>query len=96
MNLLPPKDLSLTYPQVMLQRLEKVRPMYRITDWIDDWQRSEELTQRITAFPTPSHAHSAPVSETHHLMHLCHTQPMALSIPLYILTSLAVRVHPTE
>lgn len=38
----------------MLRRLEKVQPVYRITDWIDDWQRSEELTQRITAYPAPS------------------------------------------
>ena len=38
----------------MLQRLEKVQPVYRITDWIDDWRRSEELTQRITAYPAPS------------------------------------------
>lgn len=37
----------------MLERLEKVQPVYRITDWIDDWQRSEELTQRITAYPAP-------------------------------------------
>lgn len=40
--------------QAMLQRLEKVQPTYCITDWIDDWQRSEELAQRITTYPTPS------------------------------------------
>lgn len=36
----------------MLQRLQSVKPVYRISDWIDDWQRSEELTQRITAYPS--------------------------------------------
>lgn len=50
------------YIQALLQRLEKVKPMYRISDWIDDWQRSEELTQRITAYPTAPHAHT--VSDT--------------------------------
>ena len=38
--------------QAMLQRLQKVKPVYRISDWIDDWQKSEELTQRIAAYPT--------------------------------------------
>lgn len=39
----------------MLQRLQKVKPMYRIGEWIDDWRRSEELTERITAYPTSTH-----------------------------------------
>ena len=38
----------------MVQRLQKVKPVYRISDWIDDWQKSEELAQRITTYPTKS------------------------------------------
>ena len=49
------RDHCILTPQAMLQRLEKVKPMYRISDWIDDWRRSEELTERITAFPTSTH-----------------------------------------
>ena len=43
--------------QAMLERLQKVQPVYRISDWIDDWQRSEELTQRISAYPNHSTTH---------------------------------------
>ena len=35
----------------MLQRLQKVEPMYKVTNWIEDWQRKEELTTMITAYP---------------------------------------------
>ena len=35
----------------MLQRLQKVEPMYKVADWIEDWQRKEELTTMITAYP---------------------------------------------
>jgi hypothetical protein len=48
--------------KAMVQRLQKVKPVYRISDWIDDWQKSEELAQRITTHPTksPSRSKSAP------------------------------------
>ena len=35
----------------MLKRLEKVEPIYKVTDWIDDWRKKQELTERITAYP---------------------------------------------
>ena len=35
----------------LLKRLEKVQPIYRVSDWVDDWQKKEELTSRITAYP---------------------------------------------
>lgn len=35
----------------MLKRLEKVEPIYKVTNWIDDWRRKEELTDMITIFP---------------------------------------------
>ena len=46
------------FPQAMLQRLQKVQPVYRTSDWIDDWQKSEELSQRITTYPSPSSTHT--------------------------------------
>jgi len=36
----------------MLQRLQKVEPTYKVSDWIDDWQQKEELTELITAYPS--------------------------------------------
>lgn len=36
----------------MLKRLQQVEPMYRVQEWIDDWQRKEDHTERITAFPS--------------------------------------------
>lgn len=35
----------------MIKRLETVAPMYRMSNWVDDWQRKEELTSMITAYP---------------------------------------------
>lgn len=35
----------------LLKRLQKVGPMYRVSDWINDWQRKEELTSMITSYP---------------------------------------------
>ena len=35
----------------MLERLQKVKPMYRVDEWIKDWQRNGELTEMITAYP---------------------------------------------
>ena len=36
----------------MQKRLEKVEPMYRIADWVEDWQKNAELTALITQFPS--------------------------------------------
>ena len=68
--------------QAMLQRLEKVQPVYRISDWIDDWQKSEELTQRITAYPPPR----TPVS---FLTHLYEFYRVCVCVGVYV--RLAVR-----
>ena len=35
----------------MLKRLQSAEPMYKISNWADDWQRKEELTSMITAYP---------------------------------------------
>lgn len=35
----------------MLKRIEKVEPIYKVSEWIDDWQRKEELTSMITNYP---------------------------------------------
>ena len=35
----------------MLKRLEKVQPIYKVSDWVEDWQRKEELTSMITCYP---------------------------------------------
>ncbi len=35
----------------LLKRLEEVEPMYKVSEWIDDWQRKEELADMITSFP---------------------------------------------
>ena len=35
----------------MLKRLEKVEPIYKVSDWIEDWRRKEEITGMITAYP---------------------------------------------
>ena len=43
-------DLYLT--QAMLHRLQLVQPNYKVTDWIDDWQKKEELSENITTFPS--------------------------------------------
>ena len=37
--------------QEMLKRLEKVEPMYKVSDWIEDWRKKEEITGMITAYP---------------------------------------------
>ena len=28
----------------------KVEPMYKVSDWIDDWRKKEELTDRISTY----------------------------------------------
>ncbi len=35
----------------MLKRLEKVEPMYKVSDCIEDWRRKEDITGMITAYP---------------------------------------------
>lgn len=35
----------------LLKRLEKVEPMYKVSDWIDDWQKNAELMELITSYP---------------------------------------------
>ena len=35
----------------MLKRLEKVEPIYKVSDWVEDWRRKEEITEMITAYP---------------------------------------------
>lgn len=35
----------------MLKRLEQVEPIYKVSDWVDDWRRTQELTEMITAYP---------------------------------------------
>ncbi len=35
----------------MLKRLQVAKPMYRVADWVNDWQRKEELTSMITSYP---------------------------------------------
>ena len=35
----------------MLKRLEKVKPMYKVSEWVDDWERKEQLTGMITNYP---------------------------------------------
>lgn len=35
----------------LLKRLETVEPMYKVSSWIEDWQRKGELTNMITAYP---------------------------------------------
>ena len=44
----------------MLKRLEKVEPIYKVSDWVDDWRRKQDLTERITAYPNEYQA-SRPV-----------------------------------
>ena len=38
--------------QEMQKRLEKVEPIYRIGDWVEDWKKNADLTEMITAYPT--------------------------------------------
>lgn len=47
----------------MLKRLEKVEPIYKVSDWVDDWRRKQDLTERITAYPNEYQA-SRPVSRS--------------------------------
>ena len=35
----------------MLKRLEKVEPIYKVSDWIENWRRKEDITGMITAYP---------------------------------------------
>lgn len=35
----------------MLQRLQDVKPMYRVSDHVESWRRNAELTEMITAYP---------------------------------------------
>lgn len=35
----------------MQKRIEQVRPVYKIADWVEDWKKNAELTELITAFP---------------------------------------------
>ena len=35
----------------MLKRLERVEPIYKVSDWVDDWRRKEEITGMITTYP---------------------------------------------
>lgn len=38
----------------MLGRLQKVQPMYRVSDCVDSWRKNAELTEMITAYPESS------------------------------------------
>lgn len=40
--------------QAMLDRLQKVQPMYRVSDCVDSWRKNAELTEMITAYPESS------------------------------------------
>jgi len=56
----------------MLQRLQKVEPTYKVSDWIDDWQQKEELTELITAYPSRQPSASSRVrSPDPHKQGLC-------------------------
>lgn len=46
----------------LLERLEKVEPMYKVSSWIEDWQRKGELTNMITAYPEASTGATIPVA----------------------------------
>ena len=35
----------------ILKRLEDAEPVYKVSKWIDEWQRKEELANMITSFP---------------------------------------------
>lgn len=35
----------------MIKRLETVKPMYKVSEWVSDWQRKEELMTMITSYP---------------------------------------------
>lgn len=58
----------------MIKRLETVAPMYRMSNWVDDWQRKEELTSMITAYPE-NLAAAIPVAKKVH--HLCTSWDLA-------------------
>ena len=46
----------------LLKRLEKVEPMYKVSSWVDDWQRKGELASMITAYPERMDAAAIPVA----------------------------------
>lgn len=43
----------------ILKRLQDVRPMYRVSDWVTDWEKKELLTENISAYPTSSRVSSS-------------------------------------
>ena len=45
----------------MLKRLEKVEPIYKVSDWVDDWRRKQELTEMITSYPADDFQPSRPL-----------------------------------
>ena len=49
----------LCFPQAMLKRLQGVRPVYKMAEWVSDWEKKEQLVENITAYPTSSRASSA-------------------------------------
>ena len=44
----------------MQKRLDKVEPMYKMSEWIDDWKKNAELTEMITAYPSTTEPPSPP------------------------------------
>ena len=36
----------------MQKRLEKVEPMYKISECVEDWKKNAELTKMITTYPS--------------------------------------------
>lgn len=39
----------------LVKRLEKVEPIYKLTDWVDDWEKNEKLHEMITCYPESMH-----------------------------------------
>ena len=45
-----------------------MHPMYRVSDWVNDWEKKEQLVENITAYPTSSRVSSSnPAKRTHNI-----------------------------
>lgn len=45
----------------MLKRLEQVEPIYKVSVWVDEWQRKEALTGMISCYPEAQSRSDTPI-----------------------------------
>ena len=71
-----------------------MHPMYRVSDWVNDWEKKEQLVENITAYPTSSRVSSSnPAKRTHNIQEA--TSNKGRVTPTYKATSRTATLSPS-